>query len=340
MRPLLPVLALLAACSDSEPPLTKATSLHCPSPGALPFRLTSHGFLSSANRTVATDDPHSKDQASDTLGNPGGVSASVYLADNQAPTASPIDYRGVKARSPVNNGASPTPLVGENVSLWTYDTGSWMQLGRGKTDSDGGYDVPDTGFLAANGTPVYAMLEADGSCAEHFDYLLAPGAKVVVSDIDGTLTFDDNELLLQLADETHVPRKMGAADQLTQAWAMKGYPVIYLTARTHGLRSESRSWLEDQGFAAGPLITANTGGPPDIYKTLWMNRMIQSFHWDVVAAYGNADTDITAYFNAGIDPAHVFVVGPLVDTRGAVKIPGNDFSQHITTYVMAQADNH
>jgi hypothetical protein len=341
MRSWLPVLALLAACSDPEPALTSATSLSCPSPGALPFRLVSRGFQSSVNKTVATDDRNSKDQASDTIGNPGGATASVYLADNQAPSAAPVDYHGVKARSPISNGVAAMLLSGENVSLWAYaDAGGWMQLGRGKTDDSGAYEFPDTGFIAPNGKPVYAMLEADGSCAEHFEYRFPPGAKVVVTDIDGTLTFDDNELVLQLSDETHVPRMMGAASQLTQAWAAKGYPVVYLTARVHGLRSESRGWLEGQGFAAGPLITANTGGPADVYKTLWMNRMIQSFGWNVVAAYGNADTDITAYFNAGIDTAHVFIVGPSAGSRGTVAIPNNDFSQHIASYVMAQPDNH
>lgn len=341
MRPLLVLLAWLAACSDSEAPLTSATSLHCPAPGALPFRLASHGFQASANKTIATNAPHAKDQASDTLGNPGGATASVYIADSQAPATAAIDYRGVKARSPVNNGLSTMLLSGENVSLWAHtDAAGWMQIGRTRTDADGGYDLPDTGYVAPGGTPVYAMLEADGSCTEHFDYLFAPGTKVVVSDIDGTLTLSDDELLLQLSDETYAPKLMGAADRLTQAWAAKGYPVVYLTARTHGLRAESRGWLEDKGFAPGPLITANAGGPPDVYKTLWMNRMIQSFGWNVVAAYGNADTDITAYVNAGIDQNHVFIVGPLAGSRGTVAIPNSDFSQHITAYVMAQPDNH
>src|SRR5213595_2655520 len=148
MRSWFAFLALLAACSDSEPPLTSATSLSCPSPGALPFRLMSRGFQKSINKTIATDDPNDKDQASDTIGNPGGATASVYLADGQAPGAAPIDYRGVKARSSVTNGLSSMPLSGESVSLWFHDDAGWMQLGRVKTDDDGGYDVPDTGLVA------------------------------------------------------------------------------------------------------------------------------------------------------------------------------------------------
>src|SRR5512146_1723197 len=137
MRPWLPVLALLAACSDpmiSEPPLSNATSLQCPFPGALPFRLSSSGFQKPANQALAADNPRSKDEASDTLGNPGGLTASVYLADDQAPSAAPVDYHGVKARTTLTGGLFATALPGENVSLWSYDPdkAAWQSVGAGK----------------------------------------------------------------------------------------------------------------------------------------------------------------------------------------------------------------
>lgn len=341
MRRLLPALALIAACSDSEPMLSDATSLQCPTPGALPFRLSSSGFQKSANKTLATDNPRNKDEASDTIGNPGGLTASVYLEDEQRLSAAPVDYHGAKARTTLIGGLFSTALPGENVSLWYYDTdkAAWQAVGSGKTGSDGYYDLPATSFVAPNGRPIYSVLEADGSCAEHFDYLLPPGSKVVVSDIDGTLTTNDNELLMQIADPTYVPKMMTAASNLMQAWAMKGYPVVYLTARPHVVRIESRGWLADLGFPDGPLITANGGPAADVYKTLWMKRMIQDFGWNVVAAYGNADTDITAYANAGIPKAQTFIVGPLGGNSGTVAIPNMDFTQHIATFVAAQPAN-
>jgi hypothetical protein len=338
MRRLLACLAVLAACPDSEPPLTSATSLSCPAPGALPFRLASSGFQAALNKMVAADDPRDKDEASDTIGNPGGAIASVYLADDGSPSAAPVAYHGVKARTEPTAGFSATPLAGENVSLWFYDPAkpAWQSLGRGKTDADGAYDLSSTGFTAPNGKPVYAMLEADGSCAEHFDYRFAPGSKVVVFDIDGTLTLADGELLSELADASYVPKAMGAAVQLTQAWAAKGYPVVYLTARPHILRAETRGWLEQLGFAAGPVITKGSSALDDVYKTLWLARMVQGFGWNVVAAYGNAATDITAYASAGIPVTQTFIVGPLGGTGTTVAILNLDFTEHITTYVAAQ----
>ena len=340
MRALLPLLAL-AACSSSETPLTHATSLECPAPGALPFRLSTSGFQKSTNQTLASDDPRNKDQASDTLGNPSGASASVYLADDQQPGTTAIDYHGLKARTAPANGYQSTALISENVSLWRFDAAAtaWKSLGSAKTDGNGQYDLPSTGFIAANGEPVYAMLEADGSCAVHYDYLLAPGSKVVVTDIDGTLTADDGELLSQIASITYVPKMMGAADQLMKAWANKHYPIIYLTARTHVLRAESRLWLDDLGFPTGPLITANGGKNDDVYKTLWLERLVQSFGWNIVAAYGNADTDITAYENAGIAKDHTFIVGPMAGSRGTVAIANGDFTAHISGFVASQPAN-
>jgi len=342
-RPLLLLALAPAACSSSpsEPPLTDATSLRCPAPGDLPFRLASTGFQTSTSRAIAAEDPRVKDQASDTIGNPGGAVASVYLADDQSPAATPIAYHGVKARSPADNGTSGTPLAGESVSLWFHDTAqaAWRSVGRGATDAGGAYDLPSTGLVAPTGQPVYAMLEADGSCAVHYDYLYPPGEKVVVTDIDGTLTLSNAELILQLVMAGYVPKLMPAADQLVQAWAAKGYPVIYLTARAHTERAETRDWFDAEAFPGGPLITENGGETADGYKTLWLQRMIQSFGWTVVAAYGNEDTDITAYENAGIAKAQTFIVGPLGGSRGTTPIAGMDFTQHIASYVAAQSMN-
>jgi hypothetical protein len=340
MRRLLPVLGLLAACSsDPEPPLTKATSLDCPFPGALPFRTATTGFQQSVNKMTADMEIQSKDEASDTLGNPGGVSASVFIDDAASPAAGPIAYHGIKARTTPTGGLLSDPLPSEDVSLWYYDAtaAKWQAEGSAKTDDAGRYDITPSGFTAPTGAPAYAMLEADGSCAASYNYLYPAGTKVVVIDIDGTLTLDDNEVISQLADETYVPKMMNAANTMTQAWAKLGYPVIYLTARAHTLRPESRGWLTGQQFADGPLITEGSNKTADVYKTLWLTRMTQDFGWSVLAAYGNADTDITAYGNVAIPLDHTFIIGPLAGNGGTTAIPNMDYTQHIHDFVSVQA---
>lgn len=342
MRKYALALVFLVGCSsdDDLPPLTDATSLSCPRPGDLPFRTPTNGFDHSENASLAAMDTRVKDAASDTIGNPNGPSASVYLDPMAAPAAGPIGYHGMKARTVPTGGYFAHPLLGEQVSLWTHDGDAWMSLGSATTDDNGVYDLPDTDYVAPNGQPVYALLDGDGSCAEHYDYLWPPGTKVVISDIDGTLTTDDAQLLMQISDDTYVPAMMGAGDKLTQAWAMKGYPVIYLTARPHVFRTESRAWLRDLGFAAGPLITADDVGDAAAYKTIWLKRMLTTFGWTAVAAYGNADTDITAYENAGIPKNLTFIVGPLAGNRSTVAVENMDFTSHISSFVAAQPDNH
>ncbi len=336
----LSICALVASCGPAPPKLSNLTSLSCPYPGALPFRLKSYGFVESANKRLALAETTSKDQASDTLGLPSGVRANIYIDDTAAPDGSPVDYRGNKARTDPTQGLFSDPLPGEHVSLWSYDdsAGGWQALGRTLTDDNGLYDFADSNFVAANGTAVYAVLEGDSSCAAHYDYLWPSGTKFVVFDIDGTLTTSDNELLMQLTDESYTPMMMTAANTMVQAWAQKGYAVVYLTARPHLYRAETRAWLDQLGFPGGPVITANSGNDPQTYKTLWLNRMITDFGWSAEAAYGNAVTDIGAYAAAGIPTDVTFIIGPVGGQSGTVAIPNDDYTDHIANFVDAQPD--
>lgn len=335
------LVASLAGCGSDEPPLSDATELVCPAPGALPFRLASEGFQRDANRALATDDPRIKDEASDVVGNPGGPTADVYLPEDQEPAAAAIAYGGAKARTKPDQGVFSQPLAGENVSLWYFDPegATWTALDRGTTDDGGHYVLSADGLVAPNATPVYAVLEADGSCAIHYNYLLPSGSRFVVMDIDGTLTTADEELIKQVTDEAYVPEMMTAANTLAQRWAAKGYPIVYLTARPHVFDAETRAWLDLLEFPKGAIITENGGERADEYKTLWLNRLIETFGWEPVAAYGNATTDITAYANAGIALDRTFIIGPEAGGGGTVAIPDNDYTQHIADFVDAQPDN-
>ncbi|HET9987138.1 MAG TPA: hypothetical protein VFQ65_01430, partial [Kofleriaceae bacterium] len=79
---------------------------------------------------------------------------------------------------------------------------------------------------------------------------------------------------------------------------------------------------------------------PAAYKTLWLKRMVNDFGWNVVAAYGNAQTDIDAYNNVAIPKADTFIVGPLAGTNGTQPIDNMDFAAHTASFVAAQPANH
>jgi hypothetical protein len=328
------LLLALVACGTDEPPLTDATSLSCPDPGNLPFRVSS-GFRHSTNANLAKMDTRIKHAGADTIGVPSGANANVLAADTATPTSAPPEWDGIMGVTTTTGGLFSQPMQDEYVSVWTYDGTAWQMLGRDLTDEDGLFNI--TGDTVPNGQPAYAMLEANGTCAEQYDYMFAAGKKVVVTDIDGTLTTSDNELAMEIADPTYDPMMMGHADLLTQTWAMKGYPVIYLTNRPHPLRVETRTWLAEKMMPTGPVITSNgTASDAAAYKTVWLQRMTQTFGWQIVAAYGNASTDITAYANAGIPKSETFIVGPLAGSDSTQPIDNMDFAQHIQSYVDTQ----
>ncbi|MEJ7729175.1 MAG: HAD family acid phosphatase [Polyangiaceae bacterium] len=321
-----------------------ATSLSCPRPGQLPFALETTGFQTSESEAIAGENTRSKEEAADTLGLPGGVLANTYLEVEGAPAAGPVVYQGRRARTGEDSGLSSSQLPGENVSLWFYDSGqsAWQSFGRAVTDDDGRYAItPATPVAAPLGQPVYAMLEADGSCAEHFDYLMPSGTKLILTDIDGTLTLSDDELFKQIDDGSYQPAENASAAALMNKWSEKGYQVIYLSARPHAFRAETRAWLEALGFPDGPLVTANALVFDDSareYKRAWVNRMLVDYGWAVEAAYGNATSDIDAYEDAGIPKDITFIVGEFAGAFGTGAIEDNDYTSHIADFVDPHPD--
>lgn len=330
--------------NGGQPPLSDATELVCPNPGALPFATAVHDFASEETKAVAEGSPRNKDEASDTLGVPGGVRANTYIPVTEAPSAGDPVYDGRKARTGQASGLTAVGLGKEPTSLWYYDptAKAWQTLGRVDTDADGNYGIsPADAIVTERDRPVYSILEADGSCAEHYNYLMPEGTKFVVTDIDGTLTLSDDELFKQIDDGSYVPAQNKSADVLMNTWHDKGYFIVYLTARPHEFRSETRAWLRDLGFPKGPVVTANSlvfDESAREYKRAWINRMLTDFKWDVVAAYGNAASDVDAYEDAGIPKDITFTVGEAAGANGTTAVPNNDFTNHISDYVALQPD--
>jgi hypothetical protein len=333
-----------AAGGDGQGGLSDATSLECPFPGKLPFALESSGFQNPDAQTIAENNPRLKDEATDILGVPGGVNADTLTEVNEQAAADPLTYAGRKSRTGNASGLSGNPLGGENVSLWYYDSAatSWISLGRAVTDDTGFYTItPGDPVAAPLGQPIYSVLEADKSCTEHFDYLMPSGTKIILTDIDGTLTLSDEELFKQIDDGTYVPIENNSASEMMNLWSDKGYEIVYLTARPHNFRSETRAWLVEKGYPTGPVISANTlvfDESARDYKSAWVTRLTDAFGWEIVAAYGNAESDVQAYEDAGIGKDITFIVGPFAGSSGTQSIENNDYGDHISDFVTPYPD--
>jgi hypothetical protein len=327
---------------DSGGELPRAL-LSCPQPGDLPFELASDSFENAASDTVVSENSRFKDEGSDMLGNPGGPYGYTRMPVT-ADVADDLDiFVGVRARTTNDEGLFSTPIADEWVSLWQFDQDAetWGEAERVRTNDAGQYNVSSVTPNPDPGQPIYAILEGDGTCVAHYSYLLEPGAKFIVTDIDGTLTLDDQELFNQIADGSYVPQENGSAQRLLSLWSDKGYEIVYLTARPHEFRAESRKWLDDLGYPAGPMISANNlvfGQSAREYKGAWIRRLTQDFGWNVVAAYGNADSDIQAYEDGGIPKDITFIVGPEAGSFETQAILDNDFSAHIEEFVEPYPD--
>ena len=171
----------------------------------------------------------------------------------------------------------------------------------------------------------------------------------VVTDIDETLTTSDSEWLAQMFDASHDPQARPDAAELMRGYDELEYTVYYITARGESIelsdgrsaREATRDWLEEHGFpiSDGRLFLAyGTGALGDAaveYKAGVIEELALA-GWTVLWAYGNSDTDIEAFQQAGIPDDNIFLVGELAGEMGVVGIPDDEaFVDHAADHLPA-----
>ncbi len=298
------------------------TILSCPTPGPLPFETVSDSFENPETQALIDANPFVLGMNRDFLG----------WADQEQV------IEGTFARGEYGMTVS-APVAGEWVSLWRQmEDGAWKQVGRVQSDADGGYlvtlGVEDRFGVGAH--RLYAVLEGNGSCAVHTVAVWPSSSEVVVSDIDGTLTLSDEEFVQENIQADYDQKEAPGASQLMNAWAEKGYFPVYLTARPKFYGQMTRFWLERHGFPLGPLVTAEervSGDDTVAYKAGALTHQTDDLQWQIMAAYGNATTDIGAYEEAGVNKDVTFVFGKYGGTEGTVAIPEEGYGEHIETFV-------
>ncbi len=331
--------------SDAGPPVT---ALACPLPGALPFEVDTDWNLDYNGDLVATQ-TRLKHQPIDILGNPARGYAETDFEADAALIPGDEELHGIMARIESNRGLFADPIPGETVSLWEYtEDNGWASLGETTTaswsDAEPGaysFNLDSPPPSAQEHVVRYAVLGAEPSCGAHYTYNLASQRQVVVADIDGTLTMSDDELYAEISDGSYDQVEKPGSVLLAQTWASKGYQMVYLTARPHIFRSETRAWLRAHDYPEGPVITANdlvSGDAARDYKQAWLERIIGDLEWRITAVYGNATSDIDAYAAAGISTEVTFIVGENAGIGDTVAIEGDDFTSHVTSYVESQPD--
>ena len=217
----------------------------------------------------------------------------------------------------------------ERVHVYIYGTGmsAWQKVGVYTTNSDGKIYVT----IPRRGPGEYMIkmvVAGDLSTTYGFMTVLNPGRKAVVFDIDGTLTTNDFEVV---KDYTNVgdASPFYYASNLVNLYRQRGYQIIYLTARPYWVVKDTRAGLKNKGFADTILhATLNNtdsfdSGETEEYKRDYLLYLLDTVEIEIVAAYGNADSDIGAYLTAGIPANHVYIIGNLAGEEGTVPINDN-----------------
>jgi phosphatidate phosphatase PAH1 len=164
------------------------------------------------------------------------------------------------------------------------------------------------------------VVAGDLTYAEQFIEVIRPQARVVVTDIDGTLTSSEYAALTDVAGLPPAEAHPGAADMLW-AFAIRGYKVFYLTARPEWMTPLTREWLPLRGFPPGVLHTTLSkigavGSSATDAKTkelAWLHAtttIVPSY------AFGNKTSDVAAYGGAGIEPTGCYYYELDGDAKG------------------------
>ncbi|MEZ4287671.1 MAG: hypothetical protein R3A47_05910 [Polyangiales bacterium] len=327
---------LNAGCGDSgsngplviDGGIARSTmSLSCPTPGTLPFTTESTELQNPSNASaLELEFDISKDL--DVITNPTNDTIVINGRLEFGTTA--LDH-------PINNQR----VTDEYVSLWAANGDEWVQLGRTLTDEDGNYSFDVVGSNFNPGvTRIYSVFEAAQRCYDHIVSVLEPGTQLIVSDIDGTLTINDGENTQQLIDVDYDQKRKVAAVEMINAWWSKGYYTVLLTARPDSERVITRVWLANHGFPIDYLQTAGlsivNGESARRYKGDFLKRLKNELQLNIVAVYGNAETDIQAYEDAEIPKAVTFIIGPEAGTYETMAIADDDYTSHIADYIEAQ----
>ncbi|MCA8912756.1 MAG: alkaline phosphatase family protein [Planctomycetes bacterium] len=223
-------------------------------------------------------------------------------------------------------------LEGEDIGLYyrKADAGTqWQYVTDGQTNNDGRVYFNYPGGMGSAGTYFVRMVVyGDLTKADMLVRVIDQVTPCAVFDIDGTLTINDEQVISQylgdFLDLNNVPTMYDNANKVAAQLAKQGYDIVYMTARPYWLSDASRVWLQRKGFPLGQVYTYSgagiaSGTTASDYKRDKLNDMTAAGA-DFNLAFGNADTDITAYAQAGINVNDTYIIGPNGGNGGTIAL--------------------
>jgi hypothetical protein len=236
-------------------------------------------------------------------------------------------------------------LEDEAVDLFACRAGQWQKIGSATTDDEGHFELDLTGSdrLPIAMRDMYVSVVGDRTGVGFLAYVAPDGSPLIVSDVDGTLTSSENAFLETIVTGAEPDAQPGAAAAYTAAGA-RGYQLVYVTARGSQYTTDTRQWLDDQGFPRGPVRLSPSfvtlpGQDTVDYKTSTITALASSL--SVVMGVGNRQSDIDAYTAVGLAAKTIFVKLPEYQSEMQASLDAgdaigfDDYSTLQSTYIAA-----
>ncbi len=241
-------------------------------------------------------------------------------------------------------GVADKDLKDEKVEVWIeVACRSWARVGVDYTSDDGEHGtvegveddggrvffaIPEDRRLPVGSYRVKMLVKGDHSEANFWLHVWEPGMRVVVSDIDGTITTRETDGVWTAFDPSSPTAREGANDTF-RIYAAKGYRVLFLTARPDFTTEGTRGWFDANRFPVGSFhLSQRTigehGADAQAYKTAYLQALVEDRGVVVEWAYGNKETDLDTYLAVGVEPGHIrLVAGEYTgDPKGSTMIDG------------------
>lgn len=217
--------------------------------------------------------------------------------------------------------------------LWCIE--GWESLGQFTTNEDGKVTV-NIGQRAIGEYSIRFVVAGDLSTVDGFVSVVEAGRQAVLFDVDGTLTTTDFEAYKDYVGLKTATPYADAMNMVT-AYKSKGYQIIYLTARPYWVTKDARDWFAKMGIPTGHYLSNAYSGlvPPNTqaHKTDYVRYLKDTVGLDIIRAYGNALTDITAYADGGLPKANTFIIGVNASTQNTQAI-NPDYTAHYQQIVL------
>ncbi|KAK9822450.1 hypothetical protein WJX81_001736 [Elliptochloris bilobata] len=165
-------------------------------------------------------------------------------------------------------------------------------------------------------------------------YFLHWHTRLVISDIDGTITKSD--LLGHVLPRVGWDWSHSGITRLYQNVRLNGYQILFLSSRAIAQASATRDYLHSlnqngETLPDGPVIISPDGLFPSLYRELVLRRphefkirclediraLFPPEYNPFYAGFGNRDTDEISYLTVGIPAAKIFIINPRGELRKA-----------------------